>query len=87
MLYWKKEKWEGQEKGNKMKLLKKEPMLAVSLTAAVVALFITPPSAALLSAFDWRTLGTLFLMLTILEGFKKENIFNPLNSLLQIGRL
>ena len=60
-----------------MKLLKKEPMLAVSLAAAVISLFITPPSAKLLQAIDWRTLGTLFLMLTILEGFKKENLFAP----------
>ena len=59
-------------------VLKKEPMLTVSVLAAVLSLCITPPSKALLSAIDWRTLGTLFMMLTVLEGFKKENIFNPL---------
>ena len=58
--------------------LKKEPMLTVSVLAAVAALFITPPSWELLSDIDWRTLGTLFMMLTVLEGFKKENIFRPL---------
>ncbi len=52
-------------------------MLTVSVAAAVAALFITPPSMRLLSDIDWRTLGTLFMMLTVLEGFKKENIFNP----------
>ena len=58
-------------------LLKKEPMLTVSVAAAVASLFLTPPSAALLTAIDWRTLGTLFMMLTVLEGFKRENVFAP----------
>ena len=58
-------------------ILKKEPMLTVSVLAAVAALFITPPSVRLLSDVDWRTLGTLFMMLTVLEGFKQENIFRP----------
>ena len=59
-------------------ILKKEPMLTVSVAAAVIALCITPPSRQLLTDIDWHTLGTLFMMLTVLEGFKKENIFNPL---------
>ena len=58
-------------------LLKKDIMLSVSILAAVIALFITPPSAALLHDIDWKTLATLFMMLTVLEGFKKENIFRP----------
>ena len=57
--------------------LKKEPMLTVSVAAAAASLFLTPPSKALLQAIDWRTLGTLFMMLTVLEGFKRENIFAP----------
>ena len=57
--------------------LKKEPMLPVSVAAAAVALIITPPSARLLADIDWRTLTTLFLMLTVLEGFKKENVLVP----------
>ncbi len=53
-------------------------MLSVSLLAAVISLFITPPSAALLHDINWRTLATLFMLLTVLEGFKSENIFEPL---------
>ena len=60
-----------------LQVLKKEPMLTVSVVAAAVSLFITPPSIKLLYDIDWRTLGTLFMMLTVLEGFKKENIFLP----------
>ena len=59
-------------------LVRKEPMLLLSAAAAVASLFITPPSARLLSDIDWHTLSTLFMMLTVLEGFKSENIFRPL---------
>ena len=56
---------------------RKELMLTVSLLAAAASFFLTPPSAALLSSIDWRTLGTLFMMLCVLEGFKQENILRP----------
>lgn len=52
-------------------------MLTAALIAAVASLFITTPSARLLSDIDWRTLGTLFMMLCVLEGFKKEDVFKP----------
>ncbi len=58
--------------------LKKELMLVVSLAAAVVSLFITPPSVELLKGIDWRTLGILLMMLCVLEGFKKENVLKPI---------
>ena len=59
-------------------LFKKDLMLSVSLLAALVSLLITPPSPTLLADIDWHTLAMLFMMLTVLEGFKKENIFLPL---------
>ena len=58
--------------------IKKEPMLLVALIAAILSLFVTPPDKQLLSAIDWKTLATLFMLITVLEGFKKENIFLPL---------
>ncbi len=57
---------------------RKEMMLTLSLLAAAVALIITPPTAELIHDIDWRTLGTLLMMLCVLEGFKRENIFRPL---------
>lgn len=59
-------------------LIQKEAMLVVSVFAAVVSLFITPPSAALVSAIDWKTLATLFMLLSVLDGFKHENLFLPI---------
>lgn len=53
-------------------------MLAVSLFAALISLLITKPTASIVKSIDWHTLGTLFMMLCVLEGFKQENIFRPL---------
>lgn len=58
--------------------LKKEAMLVVSVAAALVSLMITPPSADLVKAIDWKTLATLFMLLSVLDGFKHENLFLPL---------
>ena len=58
-------------------LLKKELMLTVSIIAAVIAMILTPPSKELLLEIDWHTLGTLLMMLCVLEGFKQENLLLP----------
>ena len=58
--------------------LKKEAMLVVSVAAALVSLVITPPSAGLVKAIDWKTLATLFMLLSVLDGFKHENLFLPI---------
>ncbi len=68
-----------------LSFLTKEPMLTLSVLAALAGLLITPPSPALLGRIDWRTLGTLLMMLCVLEGFKQENVLRPLVNL--AGRL
>ncbi len=74
---------EPDEEGTKnmkkvLQFFRHEMMLTLSLAAAVIAMLITPPSARLLREIDWRTLGTLLMILCVLEGFKQENIFRPL---------
>ena len=64
-----------------LKWLWKEKMLLLSLLAAAAAMIITPPTAQLLTDIDWRTLGTLLMMLCVLEGFKQENVLRPLEAL------
>ena len=61
-----------------LSFVKKEAMLVVSVAAALVSLVITPPSADLVKAIDWKTLATLFMLLSVLDGFKHENLFLPL---------
>lgn len=58
-------------------VFKKEIMLSVSILAAVISFFITPPSGELLKSIDWKTLATLFMLLSVLDGFKNENLFRP----------
>ena len=58
--------------------LKKNLMLALSLTAALVSFAITPPSEKTLQNIDWRTLASLMMMLCVLQGFKKEKVFDPI---------
>ncbi len=60
-----------------LSFLKKEPMLVAAVLAAVAALFITPPRRELLEKIDWKTLATLFMLLSVLDGFKHENLFRP----------
>ena len=60
---------------------RKDLMLGVSILAALVSFFITPPSRALLNDIDWKTLATLFMLLLVLEGFKSENLFLPVINL------
>ena len=64
-----------------IKYLKKEPMLLLSVIAAAAGLIMTPPTAELLRGIDWRTLGILLMMLCVLEGFKQENVLQPLVAL------
>ena len=68
--------------------LKKELMLTLSLAAAAAGMLITPPTKALLTGIDWKTLGTLLMMLCVLEGFKKENVLRPIVGLAsRFGRM
>ena len=60
-----------------LRFLKKELMLTLSVLAAIAALIITPPTPQLIQDIDWRTLGTLLMMLCVLEGFKRENVLDP----------
>ena len=64
-----------------LKWLWKEPMLSLSVLAAIAGLIITPPSEALFGQIDWRTLGTLLMMLCVLEGFKQESVLSPVVNL------
>ena len=57
---------------------RKEPMLLAALVAAAVSLLITPPGPELASSIDWKTLAILFMLLSVLDGFKAESLFLPL---------
>ena len=61
-----------------LSFLKREAMFAIALVAALISLIITPPSDALLLGINWKTLFLLFMLFTVLEGFKKEKLLEPI---------
>ena len=56
---------------------RKQIVFTVSFLAALVSLIISPPTGERFLSLDWQTLFTLFMLLLVLEGFKKENMFLP----------
>ena len=57
--------------------LKKQIVFIVSLFAALFSLLVSPPTPERFLSLDWRTLFTLYMLLLVLEGFKKEKMFYP----------
>lgn len=56
---------------------KKQIVFVVALLAALISLLVSHPTAERFLSLDWRTLFTLFMLLLVLEGFKKEKMFYP----------
>ena len=56
---------------------KKQIVFVVSLVAALISLLLSHPTPQRFLSLDWRTLFTLFMLLLVLEGFKKEKMFYP----------
>ena len=57
--------------------IKKQIVFVVSLFAALLSLLVSPPTPERFLSLDWRTLFTLYMLLLVLEGFKKEKMFYP----------
>lgn len=67
--------------GVKMKLpacLKKEPVLTVAAGCAVLSMLAVPPDAVYLTYIDWRTLGLLFSLMTVVAGLEALGLFRLL---------
>ena len=56
---------------------KKQIVFVVALFASLLSLILSPPTGERFISLDWRTLFTLFMLLLVLEGFKKEKMFYP----------
>lgn len=55
--------------------LKKETVLCASLLLAMVSAFIVPPDIEYLGYIDFRTLGILFCLMSVMAGFQKIGVF------------
>ena len=58
--------------------LKKEIVLSVSFVLALISMFFVPPSEKYFDYIDFRTLGLLFSLMTIMAGLNKMGIFRLL---------
>ena len=65
--------------GNRIKdFLKKEVVLCVAFVLAVVSAFLVPPDAAYRDYIDFRTLGILFCLMSVMAGLQKIGVFEQI---------
>lgn len=61
-----------------LSFVKKEIVLCVAVLLAVLSMGFVPPDAAYLSYLDFRTLGILFCLMTIVAGIREMGLFELL---------
>ncbi|MGN0140744.1 MAG: SLC13 family permease [Roseburia sp.] len=59
-----------------LNFVKKETVLIIAAILAAVSAFLVPPSAAYLDYIDWRVLGILLALMTVMAGLQKNGIFD-----------
>lgn len=68
--------------GKILEFFKKEAVLAISGAAAVITMFIVPPSKEYLVHIDFRVLVLLFCLMAAVAGFSDNGVFYKLSCLL-----
>lgn len=61
-----------------LSFVKKEIVLCVAVLLAVLSMGVVPPDAAYMSYLDFRTLGILFCLMTIVAGIREMGLFELL---------
>lgn len=62
--------------------IKREVVLVTACVLAVVSAFFVPPDAEYFGYIDFRTLGILFCLMTVVAGFRGLGVFNVLSQTL-----
>ncbi len=57
---------------------KQETVLCIACILAIISAFIVPPDAEYLTYIDFRTLGLLFCLMTVMAGFQEIGAFQKL---------
>jgi len=65
-----------------LEFIKKEVVLVVATILAILSAFIVPPSIAYLDYIDWRVLGLLLCLMTVMAGLQKCGLFDWLGEAL-----
>jgi Na+/H+ antiporter NhaD/arsenite permease-like protein len=65
-----------------MAFIKKEAVLTISGTAAILTMFIVPPTGTYISYIDFRVLALLFCLMATVAGFNETGVFLKLSYVL-----
>ena len=60
------------------RFIQQETVLSVAAVLAVVSAFAVPPDASYLAYLDLRTLATLFALMTVMAGLRRQGVFDRL---------
>lgn len=60
-------------------LFKKEPVLVISALCAALSMIFVPPSAAYIDYIDFRVLGLLFCLMSVVAGMQECSVFAVLS--------
>ncbi len=58
--------------------IKREPVLMIAASAAVISCFFVPPDLDYIKYFDFRTLSLLYALMTVVSGLKEAGLFSHL---------
>ncbi|MBQ3107548.1 MAG: citrate transporter, partial [Firmicutes bacterium] len=61
-----------------IQFLKKDPVLAISGLAAVITMFLVPPSPNYISYIDLRVIVLLFCLMVTVAGLRKTGLFDAM---------
>ncbi len=61
-----------------MEWIKKEAVLSIAVILALVSCFVVRPDSQYLDYIDFRTLGILFCLMTVMAGFQKIGVFGQI---------
>ena len=65
------------------RFIQQETVLSVAAVLAVVSAFAVPPDAGYLAYLDLRTLATLFALMTVMAGLRRQGVFDRLGRALR----
>ncbi len=63
-----------------IEFIKKETILTIAWMLAVVSMFFVPINESYIEYIDFRTLGILWSLMVIMEGLKREGLFESIGS-------
>lgn len=64
------------------KFIKKEVVLVIAISLAIISAIIVPPSKKYMDYIDFRTLAILFCLMTVTAGLKRQGVFEKMGQFL-----